>query len=138
GIDLVAGGKSKKTKRTAPKSNDIYLKLLVKLYQFLVRRTGSRFNAVVLKRLIMSRVNKAPLLLSKLSALMKGKEGKIAVLLGTVTDDIRLQDEIPAMKVTALRFTETARARIEKAGGECLTFDQLALRAPLGQNTVKH
>ncbi|PON98218.1 Ribosomal protein [Trema orientale] len=32
-------------------------------------------------------------------------------------------------------FTETARARIEKAGGECLTFDQLALRAPLGQNT---
>lgn len=40
------------------------------------------------------------------------------------------------MKVTALRFTETARARIEKAGGECLTFDQLALRAPLGQNTV--
>ncbi|GFP85646.1 60S ribosomal protein l18-2, partial [Phtheirospermum japonicum] len=121
-IDLVAGGKSKKTKRTAPKSNDIYLKLLVKLYQFLVRRTGSRFNAVVLKRLIMSRVNKAPLSLSKLSALMKGKEGKIAVLVGTVTDDIRLQDEIPAMKVTALRFTETARARIEKAGGECLTF----------------
>jgi len=40
------------------------------------------------------------------------------------------------MKVTALRFTERARARIEKAGGECLTFDQLALRAPLGQNTV--
>ncbi|GFQ03069.1 60S ribosomal protein l18-2 [Phtheirospermum japonicum] len=86
----------------------------------------------------MSRVNKAPLSLSKLSALMKGKEGKIAVLVGTVTDDIRLQDEIPAMKVTALRFTKTERARIEKAGGEFLTFDQLALRAPLGQNTVKH
>ncbi|GFP84942.1 60S ribosomal protein l18-3, partial [Phtheirospermum japonicum] len=102
GIDLVAGGKSKKTKRTAPKSNDIYLKLLVKLYQFLVRRTGSRFNAVVLKRLIMSRVNKATLSLSKLSALIKGKKGKIAVLVGTVTDDIRLQDEIPVMKVTAL------------------------------------
>lgn len=44
--------------------------------------------------------------------------------------------DIPSMKVTALRFTERARARIEKAGGECLTFDQLALRAPLGQNTV--
>ena len=36
GIDLVAGGKSKKTKRTAPKSDDIYLKLIVKLYRFLV------------------------------------------------------------------------------------------------------
>ena len=57
------------------------------------------------------------------------------MLVGTVTDDIRVY-EVPALKVTALRFTETARARIEKAGGECLTFDQLALRAPLGQNTV--
>ncbi|GFP84953.1 60S ribosomal protein l18-2 [Phtheirospermum japonicum] len=35
------------------------------------------------------------------------------------------------MKVTTLRFTEIARTRIEKAGGECLTFDKLALRAPL-------
>jgi len=57
------------------------------------------------------------------------------VVVGTVTDDVRVH-EIRCMKVTALRFTETARARIEKAGGECLTFDQLALRAPLGQNTV--
>ncbi|KAL6564170.1 60S ribosomal protein L18 [Orobanche minor] len=136
GIDLVAGGKSKKTKRTAPKSNDIYLKLLVKLYRFLVRRTGSRFNAVILKRLFMSRVNRPPLSLSRLIPLMKGKENQIAVLVGTITDDIRVQEELPPMKVTALRFTETARARIEKAGGECLTFDQLALRAPLGQNTV--
>ena len=52
------------------------------------------------------------------------------MIVGTVTDDVRVP-EIPCMKVTALRFTETARARIEKAGGECLTFDQLALRAKL-------
>ncbi|KAB5556198.1 hypothetical protein DKX38_007107 [Salix brachista] len=135
GIDLKRGGKSKKTKRTAPKSDDIYLKLLVKLYRFLVRRTGSKFNAVILKRLFMSKINKAPLSLSRLITFMKGKENKTAVLVGTVTDDIRVY-EVPALKVTALRFTETARARIEKAGGECLTFDQLALRAPLGQNTV--
>ncbi|KHN20393.1 60S ribosomal protein L18-2 [Glycine soja] len=135
GIDLKAGGKSKKTKRTAPKSNDIYLKLLVKLYRFLVRRTGSNFNAVILKRLFMSKVNKPPLSLSRLIRYTKGKEDKIAVVVGAVTDDIRVY-EVPALKVTALRFTETARARIEKAGGECLTFDQLALRAPLGQNTV--
>ncbi|KAL9341480.1 hypothetical protein Peur_064805 [Populus x canadensis] len=135
GIDLKAGGKSKKTKRTAPKSDDIYLKLLVKLYRFLVRRTQSKFNAVILKRLFMSKINKAPLSLSRLITYTKGKEGKIAVVVGTVTDDIRVY-EVPTLKVTALRFTETARARIEKAGGECLTFDQLALRAPLGQNTV--
>lgn len=63
------------------------------------------------------------------------KEDKIAVVVGCVTDDTRVY-EVPALKVTALRFTETARARILNAGGECLTFDQLALRAPLGQNTV--
>ncbi|KAF8387885.1 hypothetical protein HHK36_026547 [Tetracentron sinense] len=135
GIDLVAGGKSKKSKRTAPRSDDIYLKLLVKLYRFLVRRTGSNFNAVILKRLFMSKTNKPPMSLSRLIRFMKGKEDKIAVLVGTVTDDTRVY-EVPAMKVTALRFTETARARIEKAGGECLTFDQLALKAPLGQNTI--
>lgn len=40
------------------------------------------------------------------------------------------------MTVCALRFTSAARARIVKAGGECLTFDQLALRAPTGSNTL--
>ncbi|KAB2603652.1 60S ribosomal protein L18-2-like [Pyrus ussuriensis x Pyrus communis] len=50
-IDLVARNKSKKTKCIAPKSNDIYLKLLVKLYRFLVRRTKSKLNAVILKLL---------------------------------------------------------------------------------------
>jgi len=136
GIDLVAGGRNKKTKRTAPKSDDVYLKLLVKLYRFLVRRTKSSFNAVILKRLFMSKTNRPPISLRRLANFMKGKEEKnIAVIVGSVTDDKRIQ-EIPAMKVTALRFTETARARIINAGGECLTFDQLALRAPLGENTV--
>ncbi|KAL0708580.1 hypothetical protein Bca4012_075006 [Brassica carinata] len=107
----------------------------LKVYRFLVRRTQSKFNAVILKRLFMRKVNKAPLSLSRLVEFMTGKEDKIAVLVGTITDDLRVH-EIPAIKVTALRFTERARASIEKAGGECLTFDQLALRAPLGQNTV--
>ncbi|KAK9945702.1 hypothetical protein M0R45_011201 [Rubus argutus] len=135
GIDLVAGGKSKNTKRTSPRSEDIYLKLTVKLYDFIHRRTKCHFSKVIRHRLCMSKVNKAPLSLSRLIRYMQGKEDKIAVLVGTVTDDVRVS-EVPALKVTALRFTERARARIEKAGGECLTFDQLALRAPLGQNTI--
>ncbi|CAM6082839.1 unnamed protein product [Calypogeia fissa] len=135
GIDLKAGGRNKKTKRTAPKSNNVYLKLLVKLYRFLVRRTDAPFNAVVLKRLFMSKTNRPPLSLSRLDRFMKGKEDKIAVIVGTVTDDVRLY-ELQAYKVAALRFTETARARILKAGGECMTFDELALKAPTGANTV--
>merc|ERR1712187_153225 len=51
------------------------------------------------------------------------------------TDDKRIY-EVPKLAVCATRFTETARARIMKAGGECLTFDKLALRSPLGKGTV--
>jgi len=52
------------------------------------------------------------------------------------TDGIRRLLEVPAMKIAALRFTRTARARVEKAGGECLTLDTLAMRAPTGANTI--
>ena len=53
-------------------------------------------------------------------------------MVGTVTDDIRLID-LPKLTVAALKFTETARARIVKAGGKCLTLDQLVLLAPTGK-----
>ena len=208
GIDLIAGGRSKTKHRTAPKSENIYLKLLVKvrgpaphraqhgggravpggvggsggasfglvgrrrrfpggldasraapaalprssqpdsraaltparrvdaqLYRFLARRTESKFAGVVLKRLFQSRINRPPLSLSKLAKFMAGKEKKIAVLVGKITDDVRLY-EVPKLRVAALGCTETARARIVKAGGEVMTFDQLALTAPTGSNTV--
>jgi large subunit ribosomal protein L18e len=111
----------------------VYLKLLVKLYRFLARRTTSEndFNKTVLKRLFMSKINRPPLSLSKLAKFMAGRKGDVAAIVGTVTDDARMF-EVPALKVCALRFTETARARIIKAGGECLTFDQLALMRPTG------
>ena len=109
--------------------------LFAQLYRFLARRTDSKFNETVLKRLFMSKTNRPPLSLSKLAKFMKGKEGKVAAIVGTVTDDVRMYD-VPALKVCALRFTETARARIIKAGGECMTFDQLALSAPTGEGVV--
>ena len=63
------------------------------------------------------------------------KDGKIAVIVGTVTDDVRTPT-IAKMTVCALRFTQAARAKIVAAGGECLTFDQLVMRSPLGKNTL--
>ena len=126
-------------KRTAPKSEDPYLLLLVRLFRFLARRTDSQFNKVVLRRLFMSKMNKPPLSISKLAYLSKNypqaKQGATIVNVGPVTDDNRLL-EVPKMSIAALRFTKTARARIEAAGGECLTLDQLALRAPTGSNVV--
>merc|ERR1711971_659207 len=43
---------------------------------------------------------------------------------------------IAKLKIAALHVTEKARERILKAGGEVMTLDQLALKSPLGKNTV--
>jgi len=134
GIDIEKGGRIK-TKVRNTKSDNPYVRLLVKLYKFLSRRTDSKFNKVILKRLNQSRRNKPPLSLSKLSKFMENKDGKIACVVGCITDDKRFLD-MPKLTVCALRFTESARARIVKAGGECMTFDKLALRSPLGLGTV--
>merc|ERR1712066_664391 len=131
GIDI-SHKHDRKVRRTNTKSDDLYLNMLVKLYKFLARRTDSKFNKIVMKRLFMSRSNRAPLSLSRLSA--KVKDNKTVVVVGTVTNDNRVQ-VVPKMKIAALRVTETARKRILEAGGEIITLDQLAQQAPLGQNT---
>ncbi|KDN36780.1 putative 60S ribosomal protein L18 [Tilletiaria anomala UBC 951] len=134
----------KKGQRTAPKSEDPYLLLLVKLYRFLARRTDSRFNKAVLRRLYQSKINRPPVSISRIIYLTRNSGGvakdasakpKTVVVVGPITDDNRLI-EVPQLSVAALRFTQTARARILAAGGECLTLDQLAQRAPTGSNTV--
>jgi len=137
GIDLKAGGRrtGHKSSMKVVKTKNPYNRLLIKLYKFLSRRTDSKFCATVLKRLHMSKVNQPPIGLHRLSKYMSKKEGKTAVIVGKVTDDVRML-ECPKMSVCALGFTENARKRIVAAGGECLTFDQLALKAPKGTNTV--
>eukprot|EP01115_Flamella_aegyptia_P005657 TRINITY_DN2368_c0_g6_i1.p1 TRINITY_DN2368_c0_g6~~TRINITY_DN2368_c0_g6_i1.p1 ORF type:complete len:186 (-),score=41.78 TRINITY_DN2368_c0_g6_i1:111-668(-) len=135
GIDLEHKHR-KNTNRTDAKSDNVYLQLLIKLYRFLARRTDAPFNKVVLKRLYMSKVNRPPVSVAKITRHMKGKDGEqIAVVVGTITDDPRLLD-LPTLRVCALRVTESARSRILAAGGEILTFDQLALQRPTGSNTV--
>ena len=77
------------------KSPNLYLRLAAKLYKFLARRTDSKFNKIVLKRLHNSKINKAPVSLSKLNKLAekaknksKGKDLVFAIV-GTVTNDTR-------------------------------------------------
>jgi large subunit ribosomal protein L18e len=135
GIDIIAGGRSTKTKRTDPQTENVYVLLLIKLYRFLARRTNSAFNRVILKRLLMSRVNRPPMSLSALVRNLKGKETKLVVVVGKVINDERLL-VVPKLQVVALSFSETARARILQAGGKVLTFDQLALLRPTGKDTV--
>lgn len=86
----------------------------------------------------MSKINRPPVSLSAVTKQVQcssTNEGKTVVVVGTITDDIRLV-EVPKLTVAALRFTRGARDRILNAGGEAITLDQLALRAPTGANTL--
>ncbi|KAH3679898.1 hypothetical protein WICMUC_000641 [Wickerhamomyces mucosus] len=123
--------------REAPKSDNVYLKLLVKLYSFLARRTDAPFNKVILKSLFLSKINRPPVSVSRIAKALgqKGASEKTIVVTGTVTDDNRILS-FPKATIAALRFTAGAKAKILKAGGEAITLDQLAVRAPKGQNTL--
>ena len=134
GIDLVKRGRIKNSNKVNTRSTNLYSHLLIKLFRFLTRRTDSAFCKTVLRRLISSRTNRPPISIQKIAKLLKGQD-KIVVFVGSVTDDIRLL-EVPKMTVAALKFTETARARITKAGGKCMTLDELVMKAPTGSNTL--
>ena len=94
-----------------------------------------------MKRLFMSRINRPPMSISRIASKVstetaqKAYKDKTICVIGTVTDDNRMI-EVPELHIAALRFTATARARIEKAGGSCMTLDQLAMKAPTGSNVV--
>ena len=85
----------------------------------------------------MSRINRPPVSISKIQASLPAKQNEklIVAVVGVVTNDVRV-NENKKVTVCALRFTTGARARIEKAGGRCLTFDQLALERPTGSNVL--
>merc|ERR1719497_243160 len=135
GIDLVKRGRIKNKHKKDSKSKNLYHHLLVKLFKFLSRRTDSKFSKTVLRRLVSSRVNRPPLSLTKMIKHLGNKQERTIVTVATVTDDERLL-EVPKLNVAALRFTEAARARIIKAGGSCLTIDELIMKAPKGTNTL--
>ncbi|CEF65151.1 60S ribosomal protein L18 [Strongyloides ratti] len=127
----------RKARRVVPKSQDPYQRLLAKVYKNLAVKTGSKFNAIIAKRLCMSRINRAPISVSKITKFVKreGNEGKIVVTCSPVVNDPRIV-EIPKMRIVTTKITRAARARVIKAGGEVLTFDQLAVIAPTGKNTL--
>src|SRR5690606_15987 len=102
------------------------------------RRTGSKFNKVILHRLCMSRVNRAPISIAKVVRHTKGQDlsKKIAVVVGRVTDDKRILSLPKGVQIAALGFSEGARARIAKNGGKARTFAQPATLRRTGANTV--
>ena len=76
------------------------------LYRFLARRTDAKFNEIVLRRLFMSKINRPPMSLARLARNMKkqGREGKTAVVIGTVTNDLRIF-KVPKMTVSFIKLS---------------------------------
>lgn len=112
-------------------SNMILCICLAQLFKFLSRRTDSSFCKTILRRLVASRTMRPPVSLSKMIRHLGSKTSRTVVVVGTVTDDMRTL-EVPQLEIAALRFTEAARARITKAGGSCLTIDELIMKSPSG------
>ena len=137
GIDLYKKGRVQSKVGRTPTTTNLYHRLLIKLYKFLARRTDSKFNKIVFKRLCQSNTTRYPISISKLTkhASVLKTQDKILVVVGNVLNDERLL-KVPKIRVCALRFTREARNRIEKAGGEAITFDKLAKIAPMGEKTL--
>ncbi|OPJ82583.1 hypothetical protein AV530_007012 [Patagioenas fasciata monilis] len=104
GIDI-RHNRDRKVRRREPKSQDIYLRLLVKLYRFLARRTNAPFNKVILKRLFMSRSNRPPLSLSRMVCALRVTQGARSRILragGTILTFDQLAMATPKGKGTVL------------------------------------
>ena len=138
GVDIPRSHRQRRAVRTQPKSQNTYLRLLVKLYAYLSRKTESPFNKLILKRLAQSRKNQRPVTLRRLVKNLNGRDASkvIAVIVGTVTNDNRMLEVPAGLQIAALKVTETVRARVEANGGKVFTFDQLAQIAPEGKGTV--
>merc|ERR1712021_225910 len=123
GIDLNKQGRVRSRHFRAAKTNNLYHGLLIKLYSFLARRTDSKFNKIVYKRLNQSGTTRYPMSVSRLVKVANSEEkrAKTLVVVGNVLNDERLL-VVPKMTVCALRFTTAARQRIGAAGGRCMTF----------------
>ena len=125
----------KKFNRSSTQSKNIYFGMILKIYRFLTRRTNSKFNYAVLRRLQMSRKNQPAISLSCLVRLAHKNISKVVVVVGKVLNDDRLIT-VPKLSICALMITNSTKKRIIAAGGRVFTFDQLATENPMGKNTI--
>lgn len=93
---------------------------LFNLFRRISENTKNETVHQITKRLTMSRSNRQPVKLSKLTQ----HTGKIIVCIGKILDDEKVF-EIPKLKIIALNFSREARNKIIRSGGEIYTLDQL-------------
>merc|ERR1711881_5937 len=92
GIDLNKQGRNRTRHFRKAVTPNVYHGLLIKLYSFLARRTDSKFNQIVHKRLNQANVSRFPISISRLCkvANTEEKRSKILCIVGNVLNDERL------------------------------------------------
>jgi large subunit ribosomal protein L18e len=135
GIYISSNIGKKRFNRSSIQSKNIYYNMIFKVYRFLTRRTNSKFNFSILKRLQMSRTNQSTISLTRLIRLSLNNLTKTIVVVGKVLNDDRVIN-IPKITICALRITNSTKKRIIAAGGTIIRFDQLAVCNPMGKNTI--
>lgn len=90
GIDIKKGGRIKSRRNKKVKTNDLYKKLLIKLFKFLLRRTHRKIHKDILHRLFLSRVNNPAISISRIAKNLKRQPNLTAVTVCKVTNDERL------------------------------------------------
>ncbi|KAI4292191.1 large subunit ribosomal protein L18e [Pancytospora philotis] len=111
--------------RKEPKSLNMNLRALHSFFSSIVKASGENADITLMKitkRLTMSRMNRPPVKLSAVAAEL-GESGKVAVVVGKILDDDEVLT-VPAMKIVALQWSKTAKAKIEACGGSIHTLDQ--------------
>merc|ERR1712206_51930 len=86
GIDLKKQGRVRSRNFRKATTNNLYQGLLIKLYSFLTRRTDSKFNQIVHKRLNQSGTSRYPMSISRLCKIANSedKRKKTLVVVGNV------------------------------------------------------
>lgn len=121
--------------RTSSKSTNLYLNFLVKIYRFLSRKTYSKINETILRRLVMSRKNQPSISLSRITRFGSKDKEKTIVVVGKVLNDERILD-LPKLSICALKISLSAKKRILEAGGNVYTLDSFAMKNPSGKNSI--
>ncbi len=89
------------------------------------------FWRAVLKRVSRPRSRKINVNLSRIS--QYGKGDKIIVVPGKVLGSGRVEKKL---RIAALCFSQNARAKVEKAGGECLSLNKLIENKVKGKDVI--
>ncbi len=113
-------------KRTGP--TDVNLRRLIRYLRKMSKEGNSEVWRDVAFRLERPRRRRAQVNISRLNRYTE--EGDVVVVPGHVLGAGKLKHGIT---VAAWRFTETARRKIEEAGGEAMSIESLVERYPQGK-----